>query len=299
MPVASSAMASTANLTHRPTISAIIPVHNGRDFICQTIRSVLTQTYTPDEIIVVDDGSTDDTVRTLERFRGRIRLLRQSNRGVSTARNAGASAANGDFLAFLDADDIWFPEKTAAQLDVLTINPALGLVYSGIVVLDQTMRCVCTIPAPEEKAALTNTLLMEPPVLSIAQAALIRRTAFVQAGGFDPRFSTVADADLACRLALTTSIARTSQPLVGYRTHTGQMHRNLAALEREYPLLLRKLFALPDLPPELHSLRRRAEANYRYTLAGEYAHRGQRRRAARHLAAALFASPRRVRTLRH
>src|SRR5262249_53680055 len=98
-------------------ISVFIPAYNHARFLASTIDSALSQPLTPSEIIVVDDGSTDDTSSVLGTFGHEIRVLRQNNRGVAAARNRGAAMATGDYLAFLDADDVWLPQKLEMQLD--------------------------------------------------------------------------------------------------------------------------------------------------------------------------------------
>src|SRR3982751_226289 len=100
-------------------VSVIVPVHNGRAFIADALRGVFDQTHRPIECIVIDDGSTDGTAEVVAASAPRAVCIRQANAGVSAARNAGAIAASGDLLAFLDADDVWLPEKLTAQIQEL------------------------------------------------------------------------------------------------------------------------------------------------------------------------------------
>jgi glycosyltransferase involved in cell wall biosynthesis len=108
-----------------PRFSVIIPVFNGEAFIARAIDSVLAQTYPAEEIIVIDDGSTDSTPDVIAGYGDRIRMIRQQNLGVSAARNAGAQAARGDWLAFLDADDWYFPERLRVHADMLAADKEL------------------------------------------------------------------------------------------------------------------------------------------------------------------------------
>ena len=103
-------------------VSVIIPNYNYARFIGEAIESVLAQTYQPLEIIVVDDASTDDSIKVIESFGDKVKLIRQENGGVGKARNTGARNAGGDFLAFLDADDIWLPEKIEKQIKLFQSN---------------------------------------------------------------------------------------------------------------------------------------------------------------------------------
>jgi glycosyltransferase involved in cell wall biosynthesis len=109
------------------TVSVIIPVYNGERFLAEALQSVIEQTYTPSEIIVVDDGSTDGTAAVAQAFP--VRYLYQANQGPSAARNAGVQRSSGEIIAFLDADDIWMPEKLAKQLAVLDDDERVGLVF--------------------------------------------------------------------------------------------------------------------------------------------------------------------------
>ena len=104
-------------MTGRQLVSVIIPTYNSGTYVTETIDSVLNQTYPHREIIVVDDGSTDDTPEQVRRYGSAISYIRQSNSGVGAARNTGLRAASGHYLAFLDSDDLWLPEKLAVQLD--------------------------------------------------------------------------------------------------------------------------------------------------------------------------------------
>src|SRR6201996_9541224 len=123
-----------------PLVSVILPVYNGADYVGATIQSVLTQTYQNLEIIAVDDGSSDQTLEVLSQYaagESRLRVVSQANAGVARARNRGIAEAKGDFIAPLDADDLWAPEKIARQLDQLQLSgERTGLVYSWWVWID-------------------------------------------------------------------------------------------------------------------------------------------------------------------
>lgn len=250
-----------------PLVSAVIPAYNAERFLEDAIRSVLEQTYEPIECVVVDDGSTDGTRKIAGALGGRVRCVSRSRGGVSAARNAGAAATSGDYLAFLDADDAWLPEKISLQMEVVSNRPEVVLVYTGLIVADEGLVRQLVIDPPQPHEAIENTILLRPAVMSISQTSLIARSAFDAVGGFDERLSTSADADLGCRLALTGPISVVDRPLVLYRRHAGQMHLDAGAMQRDMTIVLDKLFTDPRLPPGLKRLRRRAYSELRATLA--------------------------------
>jgi len=168
-----------------PKVSAIIPVWNSAATVAQAIDSVLGQTYADLEIIAVDDGSSDDSLRVLGKYGERVKVLAQINRGPSAARNAGARASRGEYLAFLDADDSWMPEMLARCAGVLDSDPGCVLVYTNAVVVDgeQSVLRDSTVPSERARAPSMEDLLggIWPIVPS---TTLMRRTAFDAVGGF-------------------------------------------------------------------------------------------------------------------
>lgn len=135
-------------------VSVIMPVHNGAQFLREAIESALAQDYTPVEIIVVDDGSTDATPQILASFGSRIRHIRQTNSGAAAARNAALQASRGEYLAFLDADDLWLPQKLRVQIDYLGSHPDVDLVASSWKVLSETADAVTLRDSIESATAL-------------------------------------------------------------------------------------------------------------------------------------------------
>lgn len=125
-------------LTRAPRVSVVIPVYNGERFVKRAIESTLNQVYQDREVIVVDDGSTDGTGRILEGFGDRVRILRQPNRGAYAARNLAIRHALGEFVAFLDADDEWLPERLALQVPKLDADQTVGLVFGDGEIVDET-----------------------------------------------------------------------------------------------------------------------------------------------------------------
>jgi len=170
-----------------PLISAIIPCYNGERYLAAAIESVVQQTYRAVEVIVVDDGSTDRTEEVARRFEGAIRYDRHPHAGSGSARNRGVALASGDFLAFLDADDLWIEDKLARQMAALQADPALEIICG------HAEQFVSPELPDEVKARLRPE---EHPMPSqLPGALLLRRTVFERVGGYSSRFVTATEMD--------------------------------------------------------------------------------------------------------
>jgi glycosyltransferase involved in cell wall biosynthesis len=155
------------------SVTVVVPVHNGERFIAEALRSVLSQTRPADDVVVVDDGSTDGTAAVVRSCGGRVRLIRQENRGVSAARNRGIQEAGSSWVALLDADDAWHPEKLARFEASRIAFGRNGLFYSGAVQIDESGR-------PEGRLAV-------PPAGADARERLLRRNFIVTSSAVFPR----------------------------------------------------------------------------------------------------------------
>jgi len=216
-------------------VSVIIPAYNAGRFIEAAVRSALAQTYAPIEVIVVDDGSTDDTAHIVERIAAsdpRVTLLSQANQGASAARNAGAAAARGQFFAFLDADDLWHPSKIERQMDVFRNGPPdLGLVYTWSRMIDVDGRIDGHTGAKAFYRGRVIEKLLTYNFVSNGSVALIRRECFEQVGGFDTSIIGNEDYHLYLKLADLFDVDYAAGFLVGYRWNTGS--NNSASDERQ------------------------------------------------------------------
>ncbi|HJU29035.1 MAG TPA: glycosyltransferase [Candidatus Binataceae bacterium] len=170
-------------------ISAIIPVWNAETTIAEAIESVLSQTCSDFELIVVDDGSTDRTPTILDSYRGRIRTMRRANSGPAAARNAGVAASSGAYLAFLDADDKWMPGMLAHTSEALDSDPKCAVAYCNLAMIDSRGESMGTslIRGDFARAPSMGEILARMwPIMP--SGALIRRTAFERCGGFREEF---------------------------------------------------------------------------------------------------------------
>ena len=221
-------------------ISCIVPVFNGEHFVAEALESILAQTYRPIEVVVMDDGSTDGTEEVLGRFGGRIRVIRQANAGPAAARSRGLEVAEGEFVAFQDADDLWLPEKLKLQMGRLTARPEAEL-------------CTCLItnfwePELAEEAERLRDTIHAQPRLVFWQGLLARRGVFDRVGGMDTKAAqndaesyAMEDArDWMHRAqAMGIVVEHVDQVLVRRRVHSNNWSRKRAQLDLEPALMLR------------------------------------------------------------
>lgn len=217
-------------------VSAIIPTYNYGRFVCEAVDSALAQSYPSMEVIVVDDGSTDDTRQRLADYGSRIRYVWQSNSGLSAARNTGIREARGDWVAFLDADDVWHRDKTARQLAAARTLGQPALIGS---------RGVDALPAELPAEPTVRWLGVSDFLLSLPvgpSGTIVRREAFGTAGLFDESLRSVEDRDMWLRLAARFPAVEVDCPCWWYRTHAGQMHRHAARMAANYRAVLEGFF---------------------------------------------------------
>jgi glycosyltransferase involved in cell wall biosynthesis len=223
-----------------PLVSIIITTYNRASLVVKAVDSVLQQTFTDYELIVVDDASTDNTATLLQsRYGNAIVYIRQArNGGISAARNAGIAVSRGVYIAFLDDDDEWLPEKLALQTERLQADVALGMISCWSYVTDEHDAIIGQLQ-PDKAAATFNAILCRnidaPP-----SAALIKKTVFTATGVFDIGLSGCADWDLWIRIAQESTIDVIPVPLVKYRIHGQNMHSKIAVMEQDTFAILRK-----------------------------------------------------------
>jgi glycosyltransferase involved in cell wall biosynthesis len=209
-------------MSSNPLVTVVIPTYNRGGIICRTIDNVFQQTYPNIEVIIVDDGSTDDTQLRLKRYGDRIRVLKQGNVGPAIARNNGARAARGEILAFQDSDDLWHPTKLERQVALLGTDSSIPCCLCGVL-----MRYINGKPftsfdhslvrLPQEEGIWLNVLdVLATRFILFNQAAAIRRETFERIGGFPEDFKYLEDYDLPLRLSLEGPWAFIRDPLVMY-----------------------------------------------------------------------------------
>jgi len=249
-----------------PQISVIIPVYNGEKTIRETIESVLNQSFTDYEVIVINDGSQDATVDVLDQISDpRLRIFSYPNAGVSASRNRGIARATGQFIAFLDADDIWKPAKLASQLNALKVTPQADVAYSWIDFIDETGQYLWPGLHITENGNVLKKLLVTN-FLECGSNPLIRRQALVEVGNFDSAVDTAEDWDMWLRLAVLHHFVAVPQPQILYRRASFTASTNISKHEKACLKVIEKIYS--QLPDTFQYLRKLSLATlYEYLVA--------------------------------
>jgi glycosyltransferase involved in cell wall biosynthesis len=233
-----------------PLVSIIIPAFNAELTLRESIESVLASTYANIEVIVVDDGSTDSTGAIADNFEAsdaRVRVHRQSNGGLSAALNCGFRFARGDYLARLDADDLWHPNKLERQMDLAIRHPELGFIYTFVRYIDHEGRVLRDIAQRFPRHALCRGLYES--LVGGGSSALMKRSAVASAGGCDELLKSWEDLLLQLKISLRHPIGFVPEYLIGYRVRPGSLSsdpRNMLCNWRLARQRVKELF--PEVP---------------------------------------------------
>lgn len=236
---------------NQPPVSVIIPNYNYGRFVRQAIESALAQTYSNIEIVVVDDGSNDDSEEVLTSFAGKIKWIKQTNQGVSAARNRAVAESGGEILAFLDADDVWLPEKIEKQVAVFSSDENIGLVHCGLVDFDDAGNLLAE-HLDGMSGAVSRDLLAyrRSVILGGGSAAVVTRKAFDKSGGFDINLRIGEDWEFYYRVAKNFSVGFVPEILLKYRIHSNNSfagnRSSVARMETDMLLAYDKIFAAAD-----------------------------------------------------
>jgi glycosyltransferase involved in cell wall biosynthesis len=279
----------------RMLVSVIIPAYNAERFVGQAIESVLAQSYRPIEVIVVNDGSTDETRIRLDAFGNQVRAIHQTNAGLSAARNRGIRESSGDLIAFLDADDLWHPQKLEKQVAIFTGAPKIGLVHTDANYLfDETGN---VSPAPAAREAYQGDCFKQLFLgnrMSVS-SVVVRRSLLERCGLFDEaiRRPTTQDWDLWLRLSRETRFGYVAEELVTCRMHDSNAGKNqLAMLEDSLYVIKKTRRSVVDIDAQLGFLKVRRRIAYQYqSLAKFYLRTSQFSKARRALQKSLLNEP--------
>lgn len=234
-----------------PRVSVIMPAYNARAYIEEAINSVLSQNYDNIELIVVDDGSTDGTPEAADQFGDRVKLFQQKNAGPAAARNRGMAAATGDFIAFLDADDVWLQGKLSMQVNFLLDHPEVGVVFGGFSLwrseADGSFFAPPTLDIqhsplkllPRHSGWLYKDILLDSVICIIT--AMIRRSVIETIGSFDESLPTGEDYDFWLRASRAFQAVELNRTVAWYRIHGTSTTKVPRRENNEYNVLIKTL----------------------------------------------------------
>ena len=211
----------SGSVGQKPTISIVMPVYNARRYVARAVESILTQTVTDFEFIIIDDGSTDGSTTILRKYAGRdsrIRLVSRPNTGLVLALNEGLRLAGGKFIARMDADDISLPERFARQLAAFRANGRLVAVGGSFTCIDAAGRRLIRFPQPTDDSTIQQLLIHGHCPLS-HPTVMMRRGVVLSVGGYDPHHATAEDLDLWLRLAEVGELGNVPEVVLEYRLH--------------------------------------------------------------------------------
>jgi glycosyltransferase involved in cell wall biosynthesis len=209
-----------------PLVSVVIAAFNMGQYLPLAVSSVLNQSYRNFEVIIVDDGSTDTTREAMTKFEDdpKIKLFHQSNQGQASAKNRGIMEASGDFIAFLDADDLWMPNKLERQLPCFDISKDVGVVYTNVSTIDEEGSIISTPNMKYYSGKISGRLLVDNFVTGMA--SIVRRECFNTVGLFDETFPMGIDYDLWLRISVKYEFFYLDEVTYLYRQWAGQMSHN-------------------------------------------------------------------------
>lgn len=217
-------------------VTVIIPAYKAGRYIEETVQSVLNQTYPNFELIIIDDGSPDDQAKVIEPLAAkdsRIQYIKQANGGVSSARNHGYRLSKGDFLAFLDADDVWLPDNLEQKLAKFASDAELGLVHSDKAIINANSQLTGEVKHGKEGYILDHLLSWNGTCIPTPSSILVKREVMEKVGGFDLKLSNAADQEFFFRVAKHYKIGRVPTVTWWYRVHDSNMHSNIPVMEKD------------------------------------------------------------------
>jgi len=245
-----------------PKISVIIPTYNRDRFIKEAIDSVLIQDFQDYEIIVIDDGSTDNTKEIVKSLKNKkIRYFFQKNQGRSKARNRAIKLARGQYLAFLDSDDVFLPGKLTKQVKCLDEHPKIGMVYASALTMDENGRKLRKKYRATSSGLIYKEVAFTIPLLIILPTVMVRKGIIDRMGGFDERMHSFEDVDLWRRLSKKFPVMAISKPLCTVRSHVDILREPPQQLLKTIDYYVKKIFSQEK---ELDWFYKRRAASYLY-----------------------------------
>jgi len=248
-----------------PKVSVVIPAYNAMAYLPETLESVLKQTFTDFEVLIVNDGSSDHIVEWATDITDpRVKLISQENQRVSVARNTGIANAQGEYIAFLDADDLWEPTKLEKQVRCLDDKPEVGLVYTWTLLVDQDNNPTGRTFASHAEGNVWEEVVAND-MISSGSSPMVRRSCFETVGVFDRNLAYAPDRDMWVRIAFRYPFAVIKEPLLRYRQLPNSFSRNRQGMIQDLRQVTEKAFQ--SVPLELLYVRNRCYATINLGLA--------------------------------
>lgn len=243
-------------------VSIVMPAYNAFQYLHEAIESVLAQTFNDFELLIIDDGSTDSTAEVAHHYSqrdSRVKLFSQANQGVSVARNTGIKMAQGEFIAFLDSDDQWLPDKLAAHIEHLNSDSNLGISFGRVEFMKLNGKPTGQLSNSPLSNLKPQNFLYENPIITNSNP-VVRRETFEQVGDFDESMSYAEDLDWCLRVICSRrwKIEGINQVLMRYRTTEGGLSSRLYRMEEGWDLLIVKARQYAPKLVEQHYPRARA-----------------------------------------
>jgi glycosyltransferase involved in cell wall biosynthesis len=225
-----------------PKVSVVIPSYNSMAYLPETLESVLGQTFSDFEVLVINDGSSDHIVEWSSQIEdARVKLISQDNKGLAGARNTGIAEAQGEYVAFLDADDSWEPTKLEKQVYSLESNPAVGLVYTWTAYVDQLGIPTKRVIAFSAEGKVWEQVITKD-IICNGSSAMVRHSCLKHVGEFDSDMHPVEDWDMWIRLAEHYPFSVVKEPLVYYRQHPNSLSKNRPSMIQGFTQVIEKAF---------------------------------------------------------
>ncbi len=228
-----------------PLVSIILPTYNCANFLPDSLGSILLQTYGSYEIVVVDDGSTDNTKEVLDPFMGKIKYINlEQNKGLPVARNIGIRSAQGRYIAFIDADDLWFPEKLQTDIEHFQRYPEVGMVYSKHINVDEKGTFINRGTKRRLPSGNIFIQLFSEQNFITTSTVVVKKEVFETAGLFDEQFFNCQDWDMWLRTAFYFKVAGINEFLVKYRHNPNSLSKNYQRVLKHQKMVIDKIYTV-------------------------------------------------------
>jgi glycosyltransferase involved in cell wall biosynthesis len=238
-----------------PKVSVVIPAYNAMAFLPETLKSVFRQTYQDFEVILVDDGSIDQINPWIQTITdSRVKYITQPNQGPAVARNNGIANARGMYIAFLDADDLWHPEKLAKQVKILDKSSEIGLVYSWVGSVDERGNITNKIRKNYAEGNVWEKII-EHNIAECGSNPMVRRVCFEKVGKFEPEIAYAQDWQMWLKIASTFQFKVIKETLVYYRDHSRNRSKQIHLMEESFQAIVEEIF--DSVPSNLQKFKNR------------------------------------------